>query len=86
HLTQIQNHRLHCNIVNDFLALQSAAKAAGFELTIASSFRDFNRQAAIFNAKFSGARPVYNKQQQVVELDNLSDIDKCIAIMLYSAL
>ena len=34
HLTQIQNHRLHCNIVNDFLALQSAAKTAGFELTI----------------------------------------------------
>jgi len=86
HLTDIQNHRLHSAIINDFLALQSAAKKAGFDLTIASSFRDFNRQSIIWNNKFLGIRPVYNKQQETVNLSKLSDSDKCIAIMLYSAL
>ncbi|KAA1160498.1 M15 family metallopeptidase [Pseudoalteromonas distincta] len=86
HLTDIQNHRLHSAIISDFLALQSAAKKAGFDLTIASSFRDFERQSIIWNNKFLGIRPVYNKQQKVVDLTKLNDVDKCIAIMLYSAL
>lgn len=86
HLTDIQNHRLHSKIIDDFLALQNAAKNAGFNLTIASSFRDFDRQSMIWNNKFSGSRPVYNKQQQPVDLTKLTDINKCIAIMRYSAL
>ena len=86
HLTKIQSHRLHSAITADFIALQNAAKQAGFDLTIASSFRDFDCQALIWNNKFSGQRPVYNSQQKVVDLTNLSDIDKCIAIMRYSAL
>lgn len=86
HLVALQNHRLHALIVDDFLALQHAAKNAGFQLTIASSFRDFDRQAAIWNAKFSGARPVLNKAQHSINLADLNDLDKCLAIMLYSAL
>ncbi|WP_076920104.1 M15 family metallopeptidase [Pseudoalteromonas sp. SK18] len=86
HLVAIQNHYLHANIVNDFIALQSAAASAGFDLCIASSFRDFNRQSAIWNAKFSNKRVVLNKAQQAIELNSLSDIEKCTAIMLYSAL
>ena len=86
HLVAIQNHYLHANIVNDFIALQAAAASTGFDLCIASSFRDFNRQSAIWNAKFSNKRVVLNKAQQAVELNSLSDIEKCTAIMLYSAL
>ncbi|MEL0632419.1 M15 family metallopeptidase [Pseudoalteromonas carrageenovora] len=86
HLIEIQGHRLHSEIIDDFLALQNAAKNAGFDLTIASSFRDFDRQSMIWNNKFSGSRPVYNKQQQPVDLTKLTDINKCIAIMRYSAL
>lgn len=86
HLTQIQNHRLHSAIVEDFLALQRAAHSAGFELTIASSFRDFNRQSLIWNNKFSAKRPVYDSQQNIIDVTQLNDIDKCIAIMRYSAL
>lgn len=86
HLTEIQSHRLHTDIIDDFLALQNGAKNAGFELTIASSFRDFNRQAMIWNNKFLGIRPVFNKQQQIVDLSQLNELEKCTAIMLYSAL
>ena len=86
HLVELQNHRLHRDIVNDFLALQQGAKEAGIDLTIASSFRDFHRQSAIWNAKFQGLRPVYTLEQQTVDLESLSDTEKCHAIMLYSAL
>ncbi|MDN3377346.1 MULTISPECIES: M15 family metallopeptidase [unclassified Pseudoalteromonas] len=86
HLVDFANHRIHVGIVDDFIALQNAAKQAGFELTIASSFRDFERQSTIWNAKFSGARPVLNKDQQPVDLSTLSELDICNAILLYSAL
>lgn len=82
----VAQHRIHASIVDDFVALQDAAKKAGFELTIASSFRDFARQSAIWNAKFSGQRPVLNKHQQRVELSTLSELEICHAILLYSAL
>ena len=86
HLVDIGRHRLHAQITDDFKALQQGAKNAGFSLAIASSFRDFNRQSAIWNAKFSGKRPVFNKQQVAIDLSTLTDIDKCHAILLYSAL
>ena len=86
HLVELQNHRLHRDIIDDFLALQQGAKEAGIDLTIASSFRDFHRQSAIWNAKFQGLRPVYTLEQQTVDLASLSDTEKCHAIMLYSAL
>lgn len=85
-LSEHNAHKLHKEIIVDFNQLQAAAAQAGFELAIVSSFRSFERQAHIWNAKFSGQRPVLNKQQQVVDLTSLTDIEKCHAIMLYSAL
>jgi len=86
HLVDFANQRIHVGIVDDFIALQNAAKQAGFKLTIASSFRDFERQSSIWNAKFSGTRPVLDKNQQPVDLSTLSELDICHAILLYSAL
>lgn len=85
-LVKYQGYKLHKEIIDDFMRLQSAARGAGFELAIASSFRDFERQALIWNGKFTGQRPVHDKHQQRVDLANLSEIEKCHAIMLYSAL
>ncbi|MFK3858455.1 M15 family metallopeptidase [Pseudoalteromonas rhizosphaerae] len=85
-LVDYQAHKLHKDIIDDFMQLQNAARDAGFALTIASSFRNFERQALIWNAKFNGHRPVLNKQQQPVDLASMTDIEKCHAIMLYSAL
>ncbi|MEM8266302.1 D-alanyl-D-alanine carboxypeptidase family protein, partial [Morganella morganii] len=47
--------------VNAFLAMQQAAREAGFDLQPASTFRDFDRQLAIWNGKFCGQRPVLDK-------------------------
>ena len=86
HLVNIGRHRVHAQIADDFKSLQQAAKKAGFSLAIASSFRDFDRQSAIWNAKFSGKRPVFDKHQVAIDLSTLTDIEKCHAILLYSAL
>ena len=45
---------LHKYVIAPFLNLRRAAMADGFDLVAQSSFRDFSRQLAIWNGKFSG--------------------------------
>src|SRR5690606_4843245 len=47
---------LHRAVVEPFLALRGAAAREGIDLVAFSSFRDFDRQLAIWNAKASGER------------------------------
>ncbi|EJS89340.1 hypothetical protein AAUPMC_10807, partial [Pasteurella multocida subsp. multocida str. Anand1_cattle] len=42
----------------------------------ASSFRDFQRQQAIWNAKFYGERKVHDDQGNPLDLSTLSDWEK----------
>lgn len=46
-----------------FQCLQQSAAKHGFNLQPASSFRDFQRQQAIWNAKFYGERKVHDDQE-----------------------
>jgi LAS superfamily LD-carboxypeptidase LdcB len=43
---------VHAHVVTPFMQLRRAAAKAGFDLAAASAFRDFERQLAIWNAKF----------------------------------
>lgn len=79
-------HFLHCEVAPGFKSLTLAAREAGFELKLASSFRPFERQLAIFNGKFSGQRPILDMSGQVVDISGLDDWQICQAILLYSAL
>lgn len=79
-------HRLQFNATKAFLALQQQATKAGFKLMPASSFRDFNRQLAIWNGKFEGTRPVLDAQSQPMDIHALSEGERCIAILKWSAL
>ena len=69
-----------------FDALRADALAAGFELAIASGFRDFERQLAIFNAKASGSRPVHGEDGAELNVANLEDSARLAAILRFSAL
>ncbi len=69
-----------------YQAMQQAAAADRIALRIASGWRDFSRQQAIFKAKLNGDRPVYDAAQQVITLNGMSLAAKLHAIMLYSAL
>ncbi|MCG7498437.1 M15 family metallopeptidase [Vibrio sp. Of7-15] len=85
-LAQIPSRLLHTKVHRPFLALQSAAQQAGFDLAIASSFRDFDRQLMIWNNKFHGLRPILNSQSQPLDPTTLTESEKIHAIMRWSAL
>ena len=64
-------HALQPEAVQAFLQLQQAAQKAGFNLQPASTFRDFERQKLIWNAKFNGERKVHNDKGNAIELEGL---------------
>jgi LAS superfamily LD-carboxypeptidase LdcB len=85
-ITLPDGHRLQPEVASAFAALQADARQAGFELAIASSFRPFARQLAIWNGKASGARPVHDDQGGSIAMDQLSGVERLHAILRFSAI
>jgi LAS superfamily LD-carboxypeptidase LdcB len=79
-------HRLQQEVAQAFAALQSAARDAGFDLSIASSFRPYSRQLAIWNGKASGTRPVHDDAGHPIVMAHLSPVEQLHAILRFSAL
>ena len=77
---------LHAHVVAPFLNLRRAALADGFDVVPHSSFRDFSRQLTIWNAKFSGARPMHDASGQPIDVSELDALGRIEAILLWSAL
>ncbi len=77
---------IHRDIHSPLQGLIIQAQVDGFDFAIASSFRDYHRQAMIWNAKFSGERPILDNHSQPLDSAQLSDIEKIHAIMRWSAL
>ncbi|WP_232301166.1 M15 family metallopeptidase [Gilvimarinus agarilyticus] len=80
------NVYLHQDVIAPYQMLADAAQREGFSLQVASGYRSFERQLAIFNAKASGQRPVLDDCGEPVDMTSLSDTDKLWAILRYSAL
>ena len=80
------NCLLHRQAVRPFLNLRRAARADGIDLTPVSSFRDFERQLAIWNGKWSGARPMYAAAGGQLDAAELAPPARVEAILLWSAL
>jgi LAS superfamily LD-carboxypeptidase LdcB len=85
-VTLPDGHRLQDDAAQAFAALQTAARRSGFELAIASSFRPFSRQLAIWNGKASGARPVHDDEGRAVLMAQLSPQEQLHAILRFSAI
>lgn len=81
-----REHKLHHEVMSDFLALKERAKKAGFEMAIVSSFRSYEAQAQIWNAKVRGERQVLDENERPIDIFALGDFDKILAIMRWSAL
>jgi LAS superfamily LD-carboxypeptidase LdcB len=77
---------LHAQVVQPFLKLRRAANTHGFDLEPLSSFRDFARQLKIWNAKFSGERPMYDVKGAELDAGALTPFERVNAILLWSAL
>jgi len=78
--------QLHATAAEPFLAMRAAARRAGFDLVPISSFRDFERQRAIWNAKFRGERPALDRKGRPVNMPKLAEGARVEAILCWSAL
>jgi LAS superfamily LD-carboxypeptidase LdcB len=77
---------LHVHTVAPFLAMRREALAAGFDLVPVSSFRDFERQLGIWNAKFNGEKPLHDAAGGLLVAAELSPAERVDAILIWSAL
>ncbi|WP_426357792.1 M15 family metallopeptidase [Pseudocolwellia sp. HL-MZ19] len=80
------NLGIHKEMQLAWQSLSDAALAKGFDLKIASGYRSFDRQLSIWNRKFKGELATRNKNNEIVNLSQLSDDEKVDAILTYSAL
>ena len=88
HLTDLSDPRcsLHRDVARPFLAMRAAAAADGIDLVAFSSFRDFDRQLAIWNGKFLGQRPMQDRAGTPLDAATMSPAEKVTAILWWSAL
>lgn len=77
---------VHQAVLHPLNQLKSRAADAGFDLAVASSFRSFDRQLAIWQDKVSGRRPVLSANGEVVSIDQLSEEQLLWSILRWSAL
>lgn len=85
-LTRDDGFKVHQDAASPFAALCSAAKASGIEIKIVSSFRSYQRQAAIWQAKLTGKKAVFDLHGNTVDISALSGKARLDAVLLYSAL
>lgn len=78
--------QVHEQVVEPLRRLRAAASEAGFELTICSAFRSFERQLHIWNGKASGQRPILDSKGNSLNVEDLSSWDLVQAILRWSAL
>jgi LAS superfamily LD-carboxypeptidase LdcB len=88
HIADVTEPRcaLHAHVAAPFLNLRRAALADGFDLVPLSSFRDFSRQLSIWNAKFSGQKPLLDAAGCALDAGAMSPGERIEAILLWSAL
>lgn len=87
HLCELPcGNRLRSEAAAAFGRLQDDAREAGFELVIASGFRSYQRQLAIWNGKARGLRPVHDDRGAQLDLGELAPRERLRAIMRYSAI
>lgn len=73
---------LHRDVATPFLNMRHAASADGFDLAVASGFRDFQRQLSIWNGKFAGRAPLYDAAGAPLAAAELPP-DECVAAILH---
>jgi len=87
HLQEVfPGHFLHRDVVAAYLALVERSAEEGIALRMASGFRSFDRQLAIWNAKARGERPVVDSEGKPLAIATLSEREQVFSILRWSAL
>ena len=79
-------NRMQSEAADAFARLQEDACNAGYQLKVASAFRSFERQAALWNGKVSGERPIHDDTGLPIHIEDLTQHDLLHAILRFSAL
>jgi LAS superfamily LD-carboxypeptidase LdcB len=88
HIVELASPRcmLHTAVIDAFLAMREDAAGEGLDLLPLSSFRDFERQRRIWNAKYRGERPALDRRGRLVDIIRLVPEKRVEMILLWSAL
>lgn len=88
HIVELDAPRcaLHYEVVAAYLGMRDAAAAGGLQLDAVSSFRDFDRQQVLWNRKWRGERPLYDRAGTPLDAERLDDSQRVDAILAWSAL
>lgn len=86
HITESGGVLMNEQAADAFSALRTRASAAGFQLSVASSFRSYERQLAIFNGKWRGERPVLDDFDRALIRQDYSEEQWLHRILRFSAL
>src|SRR5690606_23241791 len=77
---------VHRELIPAWNELVAEARRAGFDLAIASGFRDYRRQLAIWNDKADGRRPLLDEHGEPLDAGALAPWPLARAILRWSAL
>ena len=77
---------MHREAIGPYLELRTAARVAGFDLSVLSGFRSFEEQLSIWNRKASGKLAVLASDASPLDITTLSDRELVFAILRWSAL
>jgi LAS superfamily LD-carboxypeptidase LdcB len=88
HIIELEDPRcgLHREVVLPFLEMRAAAAADGIDLVPISSFRDFDRQLAIWNGKHRGERELRAIDGSLLDARTMDEQARTEAILHWSAL
>jgi LAS superfamily LD-carboxypeptidase LdcB len=88
HIIDLEQPRcaLHFAVVASLLAMRDAAARAGIDLVPASSFRDFDRQVHLWNRKWRGEQPLYDRSGRLLDHAKLREPELVDAILCWSAI
>jgi LAS superfamily LD-carboxypeptidase LdcB len=87
HIEQLEEPRvaLHREAVRPFRALRAEAAKRGLDVMPFSAFRDFQQQVEIWNRKFRGERPLYDRDGNERDHARLTEQEIVEAILVWSA-
>ena len=86
-LVALENGRLlHSEVLGAFADLKKVAHKQGFDLAIASSHRDYDRQLLIWQEKVAGTRQVLDENEKVLNVATLGNEELLKKILYWSAL
>ena len=77
---------LHPDLRLPLSVLKRDAALQGFELKVASGYRNFKRQCHIWDGKVTGSRPLFDNNEQLIDPNHLTPKTLMFAILRWSAL